>query len=276
MNETGHWQDELTSLGLTGYESRVYLALLGRDRYTAAQLARESGVPRQRIYDVLASLTQRGLVRPLEGKVVCYTAVDPTTAMERLMAAHRASLNRLEATSVALVESLVPLWSHGRKETDPLDYVEIIRDHQVLVERFEELQASAEREILSVAKSPYLITGNPAGKYAAARLTKIGGALRAIYERPALNTPELVAEVRAYRTAGEQVRVAECVPMRMLIADGTHVLMSLRDPVAGGGSMTNLLIEHPALAQCLTFAFETIWAGASELEDAMAEDLTTT
>lgn len=41
--------------------------------------------------------------------------------------------------------------------------------------------------------------------------------------------------------------------------------MSLRDPVAGSDSTTNILIEHPALAQCLTYAFETIWAGAEPL-----------
>jgi hypothetical protein len=48
----------------------------------------------------------------------------------------------------------------------------------------------------------------------------------------------------------------------MWIVDGSRVVMSLRDPVADSASTTNVLIEHPALAECLTYAFEAIWAGA--------------
>src|SRR3954466_5175356 len=119
MAELDEWRRELTDLGLTGYEARVYLALVNRSRYTAAQLARESGVPRQRVYDVLSGLTERGLLRVLPGRITRYTAVDPASAIERLMATHRATFSRLEQSTARLVESLVPIWSHGRDETDP-------------------------------------------------------------------------------------------------------------------------------------------------------------
>lgn len=257
------------ALGLTGYEARVYLALIGRDRATAAQAARDSGVPRQRIYDVLAGLTRRGLVRPLEGRVICYTAVDPAAAIERLMAAHRADFSRLEQATGQLVEALVPVWSHGRDQAEPLDYVEVIRDKEVLAERFEELLAGAEQEILSVAKFPQLVVKNPANVEAARRLVARGGRVRAIYERAALHDPEWVAEIQAFLEVGEQVRIAHAVPMRMCVVDGTHVLMSLRDPVPGEPSTTNLLIEHPALAQCLTYAFDAIWNQSGDFEPAL-------
>lgn len=255
------------SLGLTGYEARVYLALIGRDRATAAQAARDSGVPRQRIYDVLAGLTRRGLVRSLEGRVIAYSAVDPAAAIERLMASHRADFSRLEQATVEMVEALVPVWSQGRELTEPLEYVEVIRDKDALAERFEELLAGADSEILSVAKFPYLVVKNPANVETARRLVARGGTVRALYERTALDDLELVAEIQGFVEAGEQVRIAETVPMRMCVVDGTHVLMSLRDPVPGEASTTNLLIEHPALAQCLTYAFDAIWAEADPFED---------
>src|SRR4051794_23128987 len=116
----GDLSQQLVDLGLTGYEARVYLALLARDRFTAAQLARESGVPRQRVYDVLAGLTERGLVRVLPGGTTRYTAVEPSAAVERLMTARRAEIDRLEQATARLVESLAPVWSRGRRENDPL------------------------------------------------------------------------------------------------------------------------------------------------------------
>ena len=259
------WHRELTDLGLTGYEARVYLALISRDRYTAAQLSRESKVPRQRIYDVLSGLTERGLVRPLPGRITRYTAVDPASAIERLMAAHRSTFSRLEETTVRLVEALVPAWSSGRDETDPLDYVEVLRDREVLSERIDEIQTEAQHEILAMAKLPHLISANPSGLATTRRLVESGGRVRCIYESGVLTSSEKVAGIRRYADAGEEARVADSVPMRIWIVDGTRVVMSLRDPVAESTSTTNILIEHPALAQCLTYAFEAIWAGAKPL-----------
>lgn len=259
------WQSELTELGLTGYEARVYIALVNRSRYTAAQLARESRVPRQRIYDVLSGLTERGLVRALPGQITRYTAVDPASAIERLMAAHRASFSQLEQTTARLVEALVPAWSQGRDETDPLDYVEVLRDREMLSERIEEIQAEAKQEILAMAKLPYLTGVNSSGLATTRRLNESGGSVRCLYEREAVAQEAKLADIRRYAEAGERARVADSVPLRMWIVDGARVVMSLRDPVADSDSTTNVIIEHPALAQCLTYAFEAIWAGAEPL-----------
>lgn len=259
------WQRQLTDLGLTGYEARVYLALVNRSRYTAGQLARESRVPRQRIYDVLSGLTERGLVRALPGQVTRYAAVDPASAIERLMAAHRATFSQLEQTTARLVEALVPAWSQGRGETDPLDYVEVLRDREMLSERLEEIQAEATKEILAMAKLPYLIGDSSSGIATIRRLKEVGGTVRCVYERDPLGDPEMLRDIRRYAAAGEHARIAVSVPLRMWIVDGSRVVMSLRDPVADSASTTNVLIEHPALAQCLTYAFEAIWEGAEPI-----------
>ena len=60
MPPTSRSVNELTQLGLTTYEARAYVALLGRDSFTAAQVSRQAGLPRQRIYDVLGSLVEKG------------------------------------------------------------------------------------------------------------------------------------------------------------------------------------------------------------------------
>lgn len=261
--------DELIELGLTQYEAKAYLTLVGRDRYTAAELARASGVPRQRVYDVLGSLTERGLVRTRAGQVVRYVAVDPAAAVNRLMAAHRAEVERLGQTGVRLVDALVPLWSRGRGETDPLDYVDVIRDPDALRTCFEELQSGAQHQLLTLSKLPYLVVDNPVGLRAVRRLTRAGGDVRCIYEYPMLDEPAYLATTKRFIAAGERARLAEVVPMRLCIADGARVLMSLRDPVADGTSTTTVHIEHPALAECLTYAFEALWSRAEDFAAAL-------
>ncbi len=62
--------DRLVRLGLTTYEARAYVTLVRRDSFTAAQIARTAGLPRQRIYDVLASLVEKGLASARPGSIV--------------------------------------------------------------------------------------------------------------------------------------------------------------------------------------------------------------
>src|SRR5712671_4861521 len=87
---------QLTRLGLNTYEAKAYLALLRRDSSTAAQAARLANVPRQRIYDVLASLVEKGLASTRPGQVAKYAAVAPELALERLVSDQREQLADLE------------------------------------------------------------------------------------------------------------------------------------------------------------------------------------
>ena len=50
----------LQQLGLNAYEARTYLVLLGHSRFKALELAPRSHVPRQKIYEVLDSLVEKG------------------------------------------------------------------------------------------------------------------------------------------------------------------------------------------------------------------------
>src|ERR671915_1148953 len=88
--------EQLTRLGLMSYEAKAYLALMRRGSSTAAQVSRLAGVPRQRIYDVLASLVEKGLASSKPGRVVKYAATAPELALERLVSDHRQRLEELE------------------------------------------------------------------------------------------------------------------------------------------------------------------------------------
>ena len=66
------------------YETKVWLALLGRGIASAGEVAEVSGVPRSRTYDVLESLEKRGFVIMKLGKPVKYIAIKPNIIIEKL------------------------------------------------------------------------------------------------------------------------------------------------------------------------------------------------
>jgi len=66
------------------YETKVWIALLGKGIASAGEIAEISGVPRSRTYDVLESLEKRGFALMKLGKPVKYIAVRPDTIIEKL------------------------------------------------------------------------------------------------------------------------------------------------------------------------------------------------
>jgi hypothetical protein len=259
----------LVELGLTRYEAKAYLTLIQRESYAASELAIEAGIPRQRIYDVLNSLVSRGLARDWPGPVTRYAATDPQGAVERLVTVQRQALRGLESQSSALASQLRDTWVVGRKETAPLDYVEVLRDPGLLGARFVDLQREAESELLTFSKQPFAMPDNQVGLAATRRIVQAGGDVRCIYESSVLDDQDRIAETREFMDAGEGARVAHELPMKLCLADGHRVLFSLTDPIAGGLTSTNILVEHPSLTASLRYAFEAIWTLSEPFERAL-------
>src|SRR5436853_6137408 len=76
----------LQQLGLNAYESRSYLVLVGHPRFKALELAARSHVPRQKIYEVLDSLIEKGFAQVVQEKTKLFSAVEPTLAIPAYLA----------------------------------------------------------------------------------------------------------------------------------------------------------------------------------------------
>ena len=83
----------LQQLGLNAYEARTYLVLLGHSRFKALELAPRSRVPRQKIYEVLDSLVEKGFARVVQDRTKLFSAVEPNLAIPAYLARKRQMLN---------------------------------------------------------------------------------------------------------------------------------------------------------------------------------------
>ncbi len=252
----------LNNLGLNGYEANAYVALTRRGRATGAEVARLAGLPRQRIYDVLDGLVGRGLATVEPGRPAHYTAVAPETALGALVDAQRAALAALEQDAARAVALLTPAYREGRSETDPLNYIEVLREPAVIAKRFAELQASAQSELLIFTKPPYAI--DPDENLAGVELLSRGVLARSVYESSVYDDPAVVAAVRRFIDAGEQARVVDHLPLKLVVIDERVSLFTMEDPVAGARDLTIMIVEHPGFASLLKLAFEHVWEGGEE------------
>ncbi|MBU0578182.1 hypothetical protein KJ742_05030 [Patescibacteria group bacterium] len=76
-------EQELTNLGLTKEESKVYLSILELGGSFVSAIARRAGVNRSTCYHTLDNLVKKGLVSSYQkGKVLHFTAEDPNRFMQ--------------------------------------------------------------------------------------------------------------------------------------------------------------------------------------------------
>jgi hypothetical protein len=173
-------------------------------------------------------------------------------------------------TADGLIDQLSPLYEKGRTENDPLDYIEIIKDSLPLQKRVLQLIDAAEKEVLVFSMPPSLISRQQIFEQIEHEKESLqkGIASKCIYQYP--TTVDQKRWLHEYITlaqeAGEQARIIDRIPIKMMIFDERIVVFTLEDPIHHKLSGTTQIIEHRSLAGSLKILFETIWDRADDLD----------
>ena len=81
--------EQLTRIGFTEYEAKVYLALLRQNPATGYQISKNSGVPRSMVYETLSRLHGRGMVlETVEGRATLHRPLPPQTFLDQHQSDH--------------------------------------------------------------------------------------------------------------------------------------------------------------------------------------------
>jgi len=253
--------DNLKSLGLTDYESKAYLQLLGRESLTASEVAQLSRVPRQKIYDTLNNLIQMGLCGLRLGRVKKYVAADPEKALGQLAKIFAEEQRRKEEIAKALAQRLRRLYDQGQNEVAPLEYFEVLKEKRQIIEKFLEFQKNAKKEIVAFVKTPLAITLPELEEEFEA--IHRGVSIRTIYEyEEMLQDENLLIVVEKGVQGGEEARFVKALPIKFAVFDKEKVMLALVDPTQYKISWTALVCTHPGLAQVFGLLFEHTWVNA--------------
>src|SRR6201998_3888239 len=88
-----NWR-KLQQLGLNAYEARSYLVLVGHPRFKALELAARAHVPRQKIYEVLDSLLEKGFAQVIQERTKLFSAIPPDEAIPSYLARRTKALEQ--------------------------------------------------------------------------------------------------------------------------------------------------------------------------------------
>ncbi|WP_326709827.1 MULTISPECIES: helix-turn-helix transcriptional regulator [unclassified Streptomyces] len=250
---------DLGVLGLTDDELNAYRELLRRPSCTSAELAASLGVAPGQAARLLARLEHLGLAAHSGESREQLTASPPELALGALLMEHQSALKRAEIE----LDSLGELYRTGVTHRASPEVIEVVRGSAAIRQRFTQLQLGARSEVRCLVQGPLLTVGiadNDVEVVVAAR----GVSYRIVWERRMLDEgPEMLDAVDRAIAAGEQFRIVDAVPLKLLIADRELALVPIAGSTNGSDAEGALLVRPSALLDALLALFDLVWEQAS-------------
>jgi sugar-specific transcriptional regulator TrmB len=248
-------------MGLNSYEARSYLVLVGHPRFKALELAARAHVPRQKIYEVLDSLVEKGFARVVQEKTKLFSAVEPSLAVPGYLARQRqlAEHELVEQARLAsgLMEDLAASYSESQEERGTLDYLHIVGEPTQSATLYRRMVADAKREYLEFSRPPFAV--DPIDSVEAVKEACQRGVSCRLLADPGILDEARMTRLRECAAAGVEVRQVTLVPLKLALFDGCRGLIALLDPVITKPAWTSLVFDHPGLGEAMKGLFEEHW-----------------
>jgi sugar-specific transcriptional regulator TrmB len=255
----------LQQIGLNAYEARSYLVLVGHPRFKALELAARSHVPRQKIYEVLDSLIEKGFAQVVQEKTKLFSAVEPGLAIPAYLARRGEALqHELEEQSryaTTLVDDLKRAYSEGQGGRGTLDYLRIVGEPAQIAVQYRRMLAEVQTEYLEFSRPPFAV--DPLDEQLVKQARARGVSCRILYESVAVDEAHQL-RMEEYRSAGVEVFSIPDLPMKLALFDGRLGMIALLDPVITKPSWTALMFDHPGFAEAMKALFEVHWKRATD------------
>jgi HTH-type transcriptional regulator, sugar sensing transcriptional regulator len=250
----------LQQLGLNAYESRSYLVLLGHPKFKALELAARAHVPRQKIYEVLDSLVEKGFAQVVQEKTKLFSAVEPSLAIPGYLGRKRQTLeqefNDNRRAGSALIDDLKSLYSGGQGGRGTLDFLRIVSEPAQTAAEYRRMLSEVKEEYLEFSRPPYAV--DPLDEKLVKQARASGVSCRLLLEAGSLDE-EHRARLNDYEAAGVEVRIADALPMKLAVFDCRDGMIALLDPVITRPVWTAVVFQHEGMGAAMKGLFEEHW-----------------
>lgn len=244
-------------LGLGEAEERTYRHLVGLPSAGVGELASALGLDLPVARTALGSLETQGLVVRSAATPDRFTASPPELALGSMIVERQQEIRRAELELHSL-NDLFRQAAAGRVGTDIID---IVRGPQAVAQHFAQLQRGARRTIAAMVKSEVAVVDAEQNLDEEVAIQR-GVEYRVIVESQAFNRPGFAEQAALTAASGEEIRVAENLPLRMLIADGELALLPLHAEGSEGAEVGALLLRPSGLLDAMGALFTLCWQRA--------------
>ncbi|MFB7620267.1 helix-turn-helix domain-containing protein [Kitasatospora sp. NPDC056181] len=245
----------LGPFGVSESEERVYRAVLAAGDPTLAALAESVGQTPALTGRRLRALEAKGLVVRTRERPARFRAAPPDLAIEVLALDEH---QRIETARAAAAEFAAIRQGGARSREVPLM---VVRGPEANTRRYLQAQLAARAEVLILDKPPYLADGVEPQHDLQLELMARGVTYRTVYDSRSLEDPGQFERAEQLARAGEQARVVNGVPLKMLITDRSSGLL----PLVFSEPRESVVLEPSPLLDGLLALFECLWEHGTPL-----------
>jgi sugar-specific transcriptional regulator TrmB len=241
--------------------------MIGHPTYNPLELAARSHVPRQKIYEVLDSLVEKGFAQMVQEKTKLFSAVEPSLAIPSYLARRERALT-LELTEQArsahdLIDDLMAAYAEGRGGRGTLDYLRIVGETGQTAAQYRRMLSEVQSEYLEFSRPPHAV--DPLDEQLVRQARTRGVLCHLILEAGALDDDHRHRLVE-YANVGVEVRQIPSLPMKLALFDGCKGMIALLDPVITKPTWTSLIFDHPGLGEAMKGLFDTYWRRSEQYQ----------
>jgi sugar-specific transcriptional regulator TrmB len=247
----------LEFVGLDERAELVYRSLLSLGAATPEALGERLSLGRYLVQQSLTELEGGGLVAASASLADHYVAAPPGVALAPALSQRRHELHEAER----VVEMLADEYRRtGAASSAAADLVEVVSGVSALRHRFEQIQLGTENELLAlVTEAPVAV--RPEENGAEDIVVARGVAHRTVLSRDRLADGPVMEALALALERGQQVRIAERVPTKLVISDRRLAMVPLL-ALGTPGEPAALLVRAPGLLEALIGLFEQCWQQA--------------
>jgi DNA-binding CsgD family transcriptional regulator len=250
--------------GIEPLEERLYRSLLSFSPQSLTDLATAVGVPAGLLRGPLERLGTVGFVTQLSDDSDLYVPVPPDLALHLVVSREELKLRR-RLDELSRLRGSAPRLSRqlaGDAPETREDVVHVVEGGPLVRQKLADVALLAGTEVRRVEPAPFaaddLETQPDVGQ-------------RVVYERSALDEPEVLGRIELRQLRGQEVRLLPHPPARIVLADEALAFVVLEDQ---GDRARGVLIHPSPLLTGLSTLFDVLWERAIPLDsrDASARD----
>jgi sugar-specific transcriptional regulator TrmB len=262
--------ERLKSLGFKEYESKVLIVLLNGNPMSASEIAKEAGIIRNSIYDILKSFVEKGYCNEIETNTILnYQIIDPTIILDKIKHDYKKNFEtRLENLNETFTE-LQTIYKTSSEEIEgPDKNIQLIRGfNKHRVAKIIQLQKAAKEEIL-VTYGRWVVVNELSED--TRQFIKSGGVVRSIYQYK--NEDEKINDYifawDVFHNGGEQIKIADFPLTNIAIFDRETVFINLSsDKTIPKHKQADLIVKNPEFAVHMVDLFNNYWDKSISLEE---------
>lgn len=264
MSKSPTGEVELHPLGILGVaetEERVYRCLIAHPGAGVRNISALLDFPTRKTRLSLERLESIGFVTHSLERPRRYVPVPPEIATKSLFHQHQEAVQRAQAETESLQAQYgAALGGEEVKERA----VELIVGREAGRQAYDRMQMSAREEVIALVRPPILLhklgTSADRGHYFQRKAQARGVRYRSIVASDFLAMPHALRATQADIEAGEEVRLAPKLPLKMIITDRRIALVPIH---LDCNDSVSLLIRSSAPLDAFYMLFEILWKHAA-------------